>query len=322
MQQPKVQPQKFFELIPPDTRLNFVGLLRPAVALSALAVLLSLALLFVPGPDFGIDFAGGSLIPVRFAKAKQAEEVRKAIESSAVELQDLGGKNTEFLIRTAVVGEEPSAEMGQSVVEALAKAFPDDAPELLRKEAVGPRVSHDLRRKSVLAVFLATLMIGVYIWMRFDWRFAVGTAVALLHDVIIVVGLLIVFGYEFDLIIVAGLLTVVGFSVNDKVVVSGRIRENRRKDKRSPLATIINTSINETLSRTVLTNGTTFFAALAVYLFGGSVLRGFGFALVVGSLVGTYSSICIASTIVLLFERSAVQPVGRAARAKAAVRSD
>jgi preprotein translocase SecF subunit len=168
----------------------------------------------------------------------------------------------------------------------------------------------------VLAIFMATLMIGIYIWARFDWRFAVGTAVALLHDVIIVVGLLIVFGYEFDLTIVAGLLTVVGFSVNDKVVVSGRIRENRHKDRRSPLATIINTSINETLSRTILTNGTTFVAALAVYLFGGVVLRGFGFALVAGSLVGTYSSIYIASTIVLLFERAAVQPVGRAAQVK------
>jgi preprotein translocase subunit SecF len=316
MQQPKKQQQKFFELIPPNTRLNVVGLLYPAVALSAIAVLASLALLLLRGPDFGIDFAGGSLIHVRFANAKPAEEVRKAIAGSAVELQDLGGKNTEFLIRTAPAGEEPSAEAGQSVVDALNKAFPDDAPEVLRREAVGPRVSHELRRKSVLAIFMATLMIGIYIWARFDWRFAVGTAVALLHDVIIVVGLLIVFGYEFDLTIVAGLLTVVGFSVNDKVVVSGRIRENRHKDRRSPLATIINTSINETLSRTILTNGTTFVAALAVYLFGGVVLRGFGFALVAGSLVGTYSSIYIASTIVLLFERAAVQPVGRAARVK------
>jgi preprotein translocase subunit SecF len=312
--------RKFFELIPPNTKINFVGLLRPALVLSVVSVLGSLALLFVVGPNFGIDFAGGSLVHVRFAKPQQTDDVRKAVESlelSTPEIQDLGGQHVEFLIRVALGDDAESEETSQSVVKQLNASFPDGAPEILRNEAVGPRVGKELRRKAVLALLFATLMIGLYVWIRFEWRFAVGTAVALLHDVIIVTGLLIIFGYEFDLNIVASLLTVVGFSVNDKVVVSDRIRENRRKNTRAPLATVINTSINETLSRTILTNGTTFVAALALYLFGGSVLHGFAFALVAGSIVGTYSSIYISSSIILLFERGP-QAMPQAARKRAA----
>jgi preprotein translocase subunit SecF len=313
---------KFFELIPPNTNINFVGLLRPALIASLISVAISLALR-VRGPDFGIDFAGGSLVHVRFAKPQQTDDIRKAVEAPDLptpEIQDLVGEHVEFLIRIGLAEGAQSEEMSQRVVEKLTAAFPDNPPQILRNEAVGPRVGEELRRKAVLALFFATFMIGLYIWIRFEWRFAVGTAVALLHDVIIVVGLLIIFGYEFDLNIVASLLTVVGFSVNDKVVVSDRIRENRRKNTRAPLATVINSSINETLSRTILTNGTTFLAALALYLFGGSVLHGFAFALVAGSLVGTYSSVYIASTIILLFERRRTQPMTQVARKKAGAR--
>jgi preprotein translocase subunit SecF len=166
----------------------------------------------------------------------------------------------------------------------------------------------------VLAILLATLMMGVYIWLRFEWRFGVGVGAALLHDVIIVVGALIAFNYEFDLNIIASLLTVVGFSVNDKVVVSDRIRETRRRDRRSPLGQVINRSINETLSRTILTNGTAFVSVLSLFLFGGSVIHGFAFALVVGSVIGTYSTIFVASPIVLFFEpRSAAAATARGA---------
>ena len=153
-----------------------------------------------------------------------------------------------------------------------------------------------------LAVLAATLMMGVYIWIRFEWRFGVGAGVALVHDVAVVIAALVVRNYEFDLTIVAALLTVVGFSVNDTVIVSDRIRENMRKDRRSMLATIVNRSINETLSRTVLTTGTGLFVILALYLLGGHVIHGFAFTLLVGFLVGTYSSIFIASPVVLFFE--------------------
>jgi preprotein translocase subunit SecF len=185
----------------------------------------------------------------------------------------------------------------------------------LRIEAVGPRWEGATQQGHAL---LLSTLIRASTSGHFEWRFGVGTATAIFHDVLIVIGLLIAFGYEFDLNIVASLLTVVGFSVNDKVVVSDRIRESRRKDRRSPLAVIINSSINETLSRTILTNGTAFVAVLSLYLLGGSVLHGFAFALVVGSIIGTYSSIYIASTIVLYFEPQAAPAAAKREQPRAA----
>jgi preprotein translocase subunit SecF len=294
-----------FEIVPPNTKFDFIGLRGPAAIVSLVMVLISIVVLFVPGPNLGIDFAGGSLVHLRFPTAKPTDDLRTALANTgleAVDIQDLGGQGREFLIRVPL-SEEGSEAVSTRVAEAVKQAFTGDQVDVLRIEAVGPRVGEVLREKAIWAVLLATLMMGIYIWVRFEWRFGVGTATAILHDVLIVVGFLVIFGYEFDLNIVASLLTVVGFSVNDKVVVSDRIRESRRRDRRSPLAAIINSSINETLSRTILTNGTAFLAVLSLYILGGSVLHGFAFALVIGSLIGTYSSIYIASTIVLFFER-------------------
>lgn len=293
-----------FELVPPNTKFDFIGYRGQAVIVSLVMVAAAILLIFVPGPNLGIDFAGGSLVHLRFAQARQADDLRGTLSTSgleAVDIQDLGAQGREFLIRVPL-SEEGSEAVSKRVAEAMQKGFGADQVEVLRIEAVGPRVGEALRSKAIWALLLSTAIMGVYIWARFEWRFGVGTATAIFHDVLIVVGFLIAFGYEFDLNIVASLLTVVGFSVNDKVVVSDRIRESRRKDRRSPLATIINASINETLSRTILTNGTAFVAVLSLYLLGGSVLHGFAFALVVGSIIGTYSSIYIASTIVLYFE--------------------
>lgn len=300
-----------FEIVPPNTKFDFIGWRRPAFIVSLIMVGASLALLFLRGPNLGIDFAGGSLVHVRFATAKGTDEVRAALGTTSlptVDIQDLGRDGTEFLVRVPLSGEETES-VSTRVATALRQAFGTEQVDILRIEAVGPRVGKALREKAILALLFATLIMGVYIWARFEWRFGVGTATAILHDVLIVIGFLIIFGYEFDLNIVASLLTVVGFSVNDKVVVSDRIRETRRKDRRSPLGAIINISINETLSRTILTNGTAFLAVLSLYLLGGSVLHGFAFALVLGSVIGTYSSIYIASTIVLFFERSKQAPV-------------
>jgi preprotein translocase subunit SecF len=309
-----------FEIVPPNTNFDFIGRRRAAVTGSLIVVALCLALAFVRGPNLGIDFAGGSLVQARFATPRQTDEVRTALSEKAIaaaDIQDLGNDGREFLIRVPL-SEEGSESVSDRVANTLKEKFGADQVEILRVEAVGPRVGEALREKAILAILFATLMMGIYIWLRFEWRFGIGTGAAILHDVIIVVGALIAFGYEFDLNIVASLLTVVGFSVNDKVVVSDRIRETRRKDRRSPLATIINRSINDTLSRTILTNGTAFLAVLSLYLLGGSVLHGFSFALVIGSLVGTYSSIYIASTIVLFFERSA--PTRSEARTAAVAR--
>ncbi len=293
-----------FEIVPPNTNIDFLGWRRPALIGSAICVLISLALLFVRGPELGIDFAGGSLVHVRFDAGKQTDEVRGGLADAGfptLDIQDLGGDRTEFLVRVPLA-DEGSESVSQRIVGVLKGRFGADSVDIRRIEAVGPRVGEALRNQAVLAVLLSAVMMAAYISIRFEWRFGVGTAVAVMHDVLIVAGFLIAFGYEFDLNIIASLLTVMGFSVNDKVVVSDRIRETRRSDRRSPLAGIINRSVNETLSRTILTNGTAFLAVLSLYLFGGSVIHGFAFALVVGSLIGTYSSIFIVSPIVLFFE--------------------
>jgi preprotein translocase subunit SecF len=298
------------QLIPPNTNFDFVGRRHVLVGISLGLIALSILLVLVRGPKLGIDFAGGSLVHVRFAAVTETDAVRKALGSTlaAVDIQNVGREQTEFLIRLPLTGEE-SESVNTKVTTALAQSFGKDQVEILRVEAVGPRVGEALRQKAILAVVFATLMMGVYIWIRFEWRFGVGAAVALFHDVVLTTSALVLFGYEFDLTIVAALLTVVGFSVNDTVIVSDRIRENRSKDRRAPLAEIVNRSINQTLSRTILTTGTAVLVVSTLYLLGGAVIHGFAFALLVGFLVGTYSSIFIASPIVLFFEpKAAVSP--------------
>jgi preprotein translocase subunit SecF len=216
------------------------------------------------------------------------------------------GAQSEYLIRLPLTSGEVEA-LTRSVTDSLGKAFGEGKFEVLRVEAVGPLVGAELRQKAILAIAFATVMMGVYIWARFEWRFGLGAAVALIHDVLMTIAALMVWNYEFDLTIVAALLTIVGFSVNDTVIVSDRIRENMRKNRRERLVTIINRSINETLSRTLITTGTAILVIIALYLLGGPVIHGFAFALLVGFIVGTYSSIFIASPIVLFFE-------GRASR--------
>lgn len=295
------------QIIPPNTQIDFVGIRRPAIAASILFCAIGIGVLFWPGAQLGIDFAGGSLVQVRFKSAKATDEVRGMVDAAGVgtvDVQDLGRDRTEFLIRVPLTA-EGSESVNKRVTAKLAETVGADQVEILRVEAVGPRVGETLRQKAVLAVIFATLMMGSYIWLRFEWRFGLGAAVALAHDVLVTITCLIIFGYEFDLTIVAALLTVVGFSVNDTVIISDRIRENRRKDPRTPLAVVINRSINETLSRTILTTGTAVLVTLALYLLGGSVIHGFAFGLLVGFVVGTYSSIFISSPIVLFFEPAA-----------------
>lgn len=292
------------EIIPPGTQIDFVRYRRIA-ALGSLAVIaVGFILVGLYGPNLGIDFTGGSLVQVRFTEPTPISEVRSAMNAAGVSndaIQELGRSSTEFLIRLPLNPGQVE-ELNKKVTEGLAKTFGRDRFEILRMEAVGPRVGEVLRRKAILAVLAATVMMGVYIWVRFEWRFGVGAAVALVHDVAVTLTALILWNYEFDLTIVAALLTVVGYSVNDTVIVSDRIRENMRKDRRSNLALIVNRSINETLSRTILTMGTTIFVITALYVLGGTVIHGFAFTLLIGFLVGTYSSIYIASPVVLFFE--------------------
>ena len=290
------------QLIKPDTKVDFVGHRKYAFLFSGVLIVLSLALLLGAGPKYGIDFEGGTLLHVRFQDVGDIGAVRAALGDVGgdVSVQDFGAVRGEYLLRVPQVAND-AGKLGDRITQALRKSF-GSSFEVLRTETVGPRVGSELRQKAILAVLFATIMMGAYIWLRFELRFGIGAATALLHDVIITAGALVLFGYEFDLTIVAALLTVVGFSVNDTVIVSDRIRENMRKSRRQTLASVINASINETLSRTVLTTGTALLVIVALYLLGGNVIHGFAFSLLVGFTVGTYSSIFVASPIVLLLE--------------------
>jgi preprotein translocase subunit SecF len=293
------------EIIPQGTRIDFIKYRKVTALLSAVLFAIGLAVVLLRGPNLGIDFAGGSLVHVRFAQPTTTEAVRRALagtDLANVDIQKLGGADDEYLIRLPLSSQGEEDKATEKVTESIESQFGAGDADILRVESVGPRVGETLREKAILAVAFATLMMGVYIWARFEWRFGVGAAAALLHDVFLAVAALVVFNYEFDLSIVAALLSVVGFSVNDTVVISDRIRENMVKDRRSSLRDIVNQSINETLSRTVLTTGTSMFVVLALYVLGGSVIHGFAFTLLAGFIVGTYSSIFIASSLVLYFE--------------------
>jgi preprotein translocase subunit SecF len=299
------------ELIKPGTKIDFIGKRNLAIAISGIMILAGVISLIVKGgPNYGIDFAGGTMVQVKFPQKPPIDEIRQALTTLRLgdaTIQDFGTSpsgGAEFLIRLPISGEQEN-DLSKTVTEALAQKFGPEAFEVQRIESVGPRVGSELRIRAILAVLFATVMMGAYIWFRFELRFGIGAAVALLHDVIITVGALSIANYEFDLTIVAALLTIIGFSVNDTVIISDRIRENLRKHRRDTIAKIINASINETLSRTVLTTGTAVMVLLALFFLGGNVINGFAFALLVGFLVGTYSSVFIASPIVLWLDRLA-----------------
>lgn len=293
------------EIISAGTQIDFIRLRRTAILLSLSVITIGVVVMILRGgPKLGIDFTGGSLVEVRFSEPTDIADLRSAMSAAGVStdaIQDLGRNSREFLIRLPLHPGQVE-ELTNKVTGGLAAKFGKERFEIRRIEAVGPRIGQALRMKAALAVLAATVMMGVYVWARFELRFGLGAAIALVHDVAVVLTALVVWNHEFDLTILAALLTVVGFSVNDTVIVCDRIRENMRKDRRSPLAAVINRSINETLSRTVLTTGTAVFVVLALYLLGGPVIHGFAFTLLVGFLVGTYSSIYIASPVVLFFE--------------------
>jgi preprotein translocase subunit SecF len=294
---------RFLELIAPNPGIDFVRLAMPMALTSVVVILMGLASIWYRGGlNYGIDFAGGTLVHVKFVQATQVGDVRQALERPElreVVVQDMGGGGQEYAIRVLGVEGQPQDAAASVARAGLQSKFGEGSFEVFRVESVGPKVGKDLWRDAMLAVFASTILMGVYIWFRFDLRFGIGAAAALLHDVLVTLGALSWSNMEFDLTTVAALLTVVGFSVNDTVIISDRIRENLAKMRKEPLATIINTSINETLSRTVITSGTAILVTIALYALGGPVIHSFAFALLVGFVVGTYSSIFIASPIVL-----------------------
>lgn len=297
------------QLIKQDTNIDFVGKIRLAGFVSLALVLASLGSLVIQGgPKYGIDFAGGTLIQVKFTEPTTAREIRNClsgITSGDISVQPFGdtGSN-EFLVniqKTVSDLEGLSEQAGQ----AFDGHFGGDSHEIRRVEMVGPKVGRELRQKGFMAVACSLIGMLIYIWWRFEFRFGIGAIIALVHDVVITLGALSITGTSIDLPIIAALLTVVGYSVNDTIIVCDRIRENRRKMVRESLARVINTSINNTLSRTIMTSVTTLLVVVTLFLYGGGVIHDFAFTLLVGILVGTYSSVFIASPVLLLWEHMA-----------------
>jgi len=289
------------EFIKPGTHFDFVGKMKIAVGISAALIIISiLSVVLHGGLNFGIDFAGGTIIQVKFSKAAPAEAIRNAFAGINVGdaiIQEIG--ENEVIVRT---NQPMTKELQVKVAEAMTGQFGAGAYEIRRIEFVGPKVGRDLTNKAILAIVFAWIGMLIYIAWRFEFRYGLGAIIALIHDTIIVIGVLSLLNKEFTLVIVAAILTVIGYSINDTIVVFDRIRENRKKDLKKSLADIINSSVNETLSRTILTAFTVILVLLSLFFLGGPVIHDFAFALLVGLVIGTYSSIFIASPIVLAFE--------------------
>jgi len=350
------------ELIRPDTNFNFVGVRRWAYVFSAVLILVGIVSLIVHGgPNYGVDFAGGSLIQVKFQKPTTAQAIRDALgdlkmgEESIQRFGDL--QNNEFLVRVSQETQDLNT-LAQRVERTLEQQFGQGNIEIRRVETVGPKVGKDLRQKALFAIFYAILFIVIYISGRFElkWlmslvvalalmlavylaglvgagvtglilialvitlvvcfffqlKFALGAIVALMHDVAITVGIFSLLDKEMTLTIVAAILTIIGYSLNDTIVVFDRIRENTRKYRKQAFDRVVNSSINETLSRTILTGGTTLIVLICLYFLGGPVIADFALALIIGIIIGTYSSIYVASPILLIWP-----PAGAVVKSKA-----
>jgi len=286
-----------------NTQINFLKYRRFWVVASFVVMAVGLVAIFRHGKlNVGIDFSGGTQLTVGFEHPPSVDQLRKTLADAGfdAQIQAFGEGGDEFLIRLPAHAEsEALEEAGKGVVDALA---PLGTATVLGKESVGPQIGAELRQKAILAVALSLLGMLAYIWLRFELRFGIGAIAASIHDVLVTLGLFALVGLEFNLTTIAAFLTLIGYSVNDTVVLFDRVRENLRKGRRDSLETVMNRSINETLSRTVLTSGTTLLAAISLLVFGGDVLRGFSFILTVGVIVGTYSSIYIASPFALLWE--------------------
>lgn len=289
------------EFIKPGTHFDFVGKMKIAVGISAVLIIVSiLSVVLHGGLNFGIDFAGGTVIQIKFSKAAPADAIRKAFAGISVEdaiIQEIG--ENEVIVRT---NQSMTKELQAKVEQAMTGQFGAGQYEIRRIEFVGPKVGKDLTQKAILAIIFSWIGMLIYIAWRFEFRYGLGGIIALVHDTIITIGALSLLNKEFTLTIVAALLTIIGYSINDTIVVFDRIRENRKKDIKRSLGDIINASVNETLSRTILTSFTVFLVLLALFFLGGPVIHDFAFALLVGVVIGTYSSIFIASPIVLVFE--------------------
>jgi preprotein translocase subunit SecF len=283
------------------TNIDFMSRRKIALVFSAILIVASIASLTTRGLNFGLDFTGGTLIEVGFPSAPDTMQVRENLANAGFDaLVQTYGAATDIVVRIPPTEvEESSAELSTRVLAALSQNVEGEI-EMRRVEFVGPQVGDELTEQGILAVIYAMVGVFLYVMFRFQWRFSVGAVAALFHDIIISMGVLSFVQIEFDLTVVAAILAVVGYSLNDTIVLFDRIRENfPRYRKRQPVE-VVNTSINETLSRTLTTSTTTLMVLLALFYFGGEIIHGFAFTLITGVVVGTYSSIYVASTTLLM----------------------
>jgi preprotein translocase subunit SecF len=289
---------KPLNLISIKPNLNFVSKRVIFFGFSLLLILVSISMFIARDLNYGIDFQGGILVEVRVDKAGKLGEMRQRLTNlglGEVSLQEFGAP-TDILIR---IQKQAGGEKAQQIAIDKVKRELGVGVKYRRTEFVGPKVSEELFQDGVIAVFLAIIGILLYVWFRFEWQFGVGAIVALCHDVLTTVGVFALTGIEFNLSTVAAILTIAGYSINDTVVVYDRVRENLRKYKTLSFFELLNNSVNETLSRTLMTSVTTLLALLSLYILGGEVIRGFSFAMIWGVLIGTYSSICLAVPLLL-----------------------
>lgn len=294
------------ELIRPGTKFDFIGKKKFTIWVSTIAILLSLGSVFLHnGLKYGVDFAGGILIQIKFSQAVDISEVRNAMEamgSKDAMVQKFGGEN-EFLIRVEKTAEDLE-EMSKKIQTSVQEQFKGKTLEIRRVEVVGPKVGKDLKTKAIWAVGLSFAAILVFVAWRFKQvSFGLGGIAALVHDIIITYGAISIANLEYSLSLMAVILTIIGFSINDTIVIFDRVRENIKKMRKENLETVFNVSINETLGRTILTSGTVMTVVLILFFFGGPVIHDFAFALIVGLISGTYSTIYVASPVVLLWNK-------------------
>ena len=285
------------QLFKDETHFNFMGQIKTAMIISGIAILIGLgSIVFSGGLKYGIDFAGGTLVQLQFKNPPDIEVIRDGLKTIGLgesTIQEFGSKK-DILIRVER-SEEKLEAVGAMVKRSLSQKFNSDDIIVERVEMVGPKVGRDLREKALLSILYAIIGIVIYISWRFEFQYAIAAIIALIHDVLVTMGAFSILDKEFTLVIVAAFLTIIGYSLNDTIVVFDRIRENLRRKGKLSLSEIINSSINQTLSRTLLTSGTTLLVVLALFFFGGAIIHDFSFALLIGVFVGTYSSIFIAS---------------------------
>lgn len=290
------------KLVPAETNIAFMRWRTPALIASVFCICLSIVAIIVPGLNFGIDFRGGILIEVKLEKAVDIGTMRRQLGTlglGEISIQEFGSPDTVLLRVEKQSGDSVAQQKAVEVVRSSIDETFDGKIDYRRVEFVGPKVSQELIEAGAFAVFLAVILMLGYIWFRFEWHFGIGAVVALIHDVILSIGMFAVTQMEFNLSTIAALLTIVGYSINDTVVVYDRVRENLRRYKSMPLPNLLDRTINDTLSRTTMTSATTLLALIALVIFGGEVIKGFVIAMMWGVVIGTYSSIFIAGPLLI-----------------------